>query len=412
MNIRVDVPSDLKVALLTAGRDRPYAYGIATALLGKGISLDIIGGNELDCSEWHGIPHVRFFNLRGDMREGASLPRKISRVLIYYVRLILYTATAEPKIFHILWNNKFETFDRVPLMLYYKLLGKKTLLTVHNVNVRLRDSNDSWFNRLTLKIQYRLVDHLFVHTEYMKRELIGQFDVTASSISVIPFGINNAVPDTNLNPEDAKRRLGIPEYDRVILFFGNIAPYKGLEYLIEAFQQIAPKYREYRLIIAGNLKNCESYWNVVQESLSRHVNRDRIVLRIEFIPDDETEVYFKAADVLVLPYRYIYQSGVLFLGYSFGLPVIATDVGVLREDIIEGKTGFVCKPEDSADLASGIEKYFASDLYHDLNSRRQEIREYARQRYSWDVVGQLTKNVYAKLLGERFSGEDSRVVSH
>lgn len=406
-----DVTSELKVALLTAGRDRPYAFGIATALMAKGLSLDIVGGDDLDCSEWHGTPHVKFLNLRGDMREDASLPKKISRILIYYVRLLVYAATAKPKIFHILWNNKFETFDRVPLMLYYKLLGKKTLLTIHNVNAGTRDSNDTWFNRLTLRIQYRLVDHLFVHTEKMKRELIGQFDVTASAISVIPFGINNAVPDTNLNPGDARRRLEIPEYDRVILFFGNIAPYKGLEYLIDAFEHVMAGGGAYRLIIAGNPKNCDGYWNVVLRSLNRHVNRERILRKIEYIPDDQTEVYFKAADVMVLPYRYIYQSGVLFLGYSFGLPVIATDVGALREDIIEGKTGYVCKPEDAVDLAKAIERYFSSDLFKALNSRRQEIRAYARQRYSWDLVGELTKNVYKELLGNRLAIYSRRTVS-
>ncbi len=92
----------------------------------------------------------------------------------------------------------------------------------------------------------------------------------------------------------------------------------------------------------------------------------RVLLRADFIPDDETEVYFKAADVLVLPYRHIYQSGVLFLGHSFGLPVLAADVGSLKDDIVEGKTGFVFRPEDPVDLAKTIERYFASDLYAEL----------------------------------------------
>lgn len=407
----VAVKSEIRVALLTAGRDTHYAYGVATALIAKGLCLDVIGGDDLDSLEWHGKPLVKFLNLRGDMREDASLPRKISRILIYYVRLILYAAAARPKLFHILWNNKFEAFDRVPLMLYYKLLGKKTLLTVHNVNARTRDSNDTWFNRLTLKVQYRLVDHLFVHTERMKRDLIEQFDVAESAISVIPFGINNAVPDMCLKSEDARRQLGIPESDRVILFFGNIAPYKGLEYLIDAFEKVMTGGGSYRLIIAGKPKNCESYYKGILESLQRHVNRERILLRSEHIPDDQTEMYFKASDVLALPYRYIYQSGVLFLGYNFGLPVIATDVGSLGEDIIEGKTGFICRPEDPADLARAIETYFASDLYRNLNSRRQEIRVYARERHSWDVVGQLTMHVYVKLLGDGLLGEGSQITS-
>ena len=95
-----------------------------------------------------------------------------------------------------------------------------------------------------------------------------------------------------------------------------------------------------------------------------------VIERIEYIPDEETELYFKAADVLILPYTHVFQSGVLFLGYSFGLPAIAADVGTLKEEIIEGQTGFVFKPQDSSDLASKIDKYFKSELFRNLESRR------------------------------------------
>src|SRR5262249_24055971 len=137
------------------------------------------------------------------------------------------------------------------------------------------------------KTQYRLVDHLFVHTKRMKRELIDQFIVPGSAITVIPFGINNAIPDTNLLADEARRRLGIAENDRTILFFGNIAPYKGLEYLVDAFQQIASKCREYRLIIAGKPKNCESYWKSLQDAIDCHPHRNRILKKIEYISDDQ-----------------------------------------------------------------------------------------------------------------------------
>ena len=123
------------------------------------------------------------------------------------------------------------------------------------------------------------------------------------------------------------------------------------------------------------------------------------MLRANFIPDEETEIYFKAADVLVLPYKQIYQSGVLFLGYSFGLPVLAADVGPLRDEIVEGKTGFVFRPEDPVDLAKVIETYFASDLFKDLARQRPEIRDYASSQHSWKLVGQVSTNLYANLLG-------------
>ncbi|MGA2271940.1 MAG: glycosyltransferase family 4 protein [Bryobacteraceae bacterium] len=395
---------EISVALLTGGSDRPYVFGLTTSLIAKRAALDLIGSDELDYPEFHGEPGVNFLKLRGSQRPDVSLLKKVSRVSMYYARLIRYAATAKPKIFHILWNNRFESFDRTLLMLYYKLLGKKIVLTAHNVNAGRRDSKDTRLNRLTLGIQYRFADQIFVHTERMKHELIKEFDVRANRVTVIPFGINNSVPNTRLTPADAKQRLGSREGDKAILFFGRITPYKGLEYLISAFRQMLARHDDYRLIIVGRVDRCEGYWRAIREEISEDVQRGRILLRAEFIPDEETEVYFKAADVLVLPYRDIYQSGVLFLAHSFGLPVLAADVGSFKDDIVEGKTGFLFRPQDSADLANVTERYFASDLYADLDRRRQEIREYATARHSWDVVAQSTMMVYAGLLQIPFPG--------
>jgi glycosyltransferase involved in cell wall biosynthesis len=241
----------------------------------------------------------------------------------------------------------------------------------------------------------------------MKLELIEEFGEHEARITVIPFGINNAVPKTNLTSSDARRRLGIRGRERAILFFGNIAPYKGLEYLVSAFRKILTQRDDYRLIIAGRPKNCESYWTAIRSALEEEVLRGRVLLRADFIPDDETETYFKAADVFVLPYRHIYQSGVLFLGHSFGLPVLAADVGSLKSDIVDGKTGFMFRPEDPDDLARVIERYFASDLYADLNNRRTEIREHATHRHSWDIVSQITMSEYAGLFHMPFATESS-----
>jgi D-inositol-3-phosphate glycosyltransferase len=386
------------VTLLTGGGDRPYALGIARALTSQGVVIDVIGGNELDCPDFHGTPGVTFLNLRGDQESGASFAEKSSRVLLYYARLIRYSATAKPGIFHILWNNKFEFFDRTLLMLYYKFLRKKIVLTAHNVNRARRDSRDTRFNRLTLRIQYRLSDHIFVHTEKMKLELIEDFGETDARVTVIPFGINNTVPNTILTAAEAKQRLGLCETDKALLFFGRITRYKGLEYLVAAFRQVFAKDPDYRLIIAGRPAACDTYWNQVREDLCEDVQTGRVQLRADFIPDNETEVYFKAADVLVLPYRTIYQSGVLFLAHNFGLPVLASDVGSFRDEIVEGKTGFVFEPDKVEDLARTIQRYFASALYAELPRQRSEIRDYTASRHSWEVVAQITIAVYARLL--------------
>jgi D-inositol-3-phosphate glycosyltransferase len=405
--IIADSPSGIEIGLLTGCQDRPYAFGLAMALASKGVHVDVIGSDEIDSPELHSHSNLRFLNFRGSQKGNFAI--KLWKLLIYYARLARYAAGSNPKILHILWNNKIEFFDRTILMLYYKMLGKKIALTAHNVNQARRDSKDSWWNRTTLKIQYQFCNHIFVHTSKMKEELRLEFGVAEKAISVIPYPIDNAFPNTELTPAEAKRRLGLRNDEKAILFFGRVRPYKGIEYLLDAFRMLpAHGQANYRLIIAGEpKKGSEEYLHEIRESVKRNFDADRVIVRIQFIPDEEVEVYFKGADVLVLPYKEIFQSGVLFLAYSFGLPVVATDVGSFRGDIIEGRTGFICNPGDPVELAEAIEAYFASDLFKNLKFRRQELKDYAIAKHSPLAVAELTRDAYAKMLG-RFPYEGSR----
>jgi glycosyltransferase involved in cell wall biosynthesis len=387
-----------RISLLTGGADRPYAFGLTTALASRGVHLEVIAGDELDINELRTRPEITLLNLRGDQRTDAGRVEKVWRVLRYYGRLIHYAATTQSSIFHILWNNKFEAFDRTLLMVYYRALGKRIALTVHNVNAGIRDGNDNPVNRLTLRAQYYLSDHMFVHTPRMKKDLVSDFGVPGQRITVIPFGINNAVPQTALSRNSARERLALRPTDKAILFFGTIAPYKGLEYLVSAFSHLAKHDSSYKLIIAGRpRKGSEEYWYEIESTIRAGIDPVSVVQKIAFVPDEDTELYFKAADVAVLPYVHIFQSGVLFLAYSFGLPVIAADVGDLRDDIIEGETGFLVKAKDSVALAGALERYFASSLFDTLESQRTRIQEYARSQHSWDTVGDLTLEVYRHL---------------
>ena len=86
------------------------------------------------------------------------------------------------------------------------------------------------------------------------------------------------------------------------------------------------------------------------------------------------------------------------MAYRFGLPVVATDVGSFREDIVEGRTGFLSPLGGPADLARAIETYFASDLFQNLKVRRQELKDYANAKHSSHAAAELTRNAYAKML--------------
>ena len=172
--------------------------------------------------------------------------------------------------------------------------------------------------------------------------------------------------------------------------------------MIAAFSELLTKNRNYRLLVVGKSKGPESYWNQIRRATESSGIGDRVITKIEYVPDEETELYFKATDVLILPYTHVFQSGVLFLGYSFGLPAIAADVGNLKEEIVDGETGFVFTPRDSSDLARKIEKYFDSELFYDLEARRAQIKKYANERYSWDKVAAITAAIYSRLLAPDF----------
>jgi glycosyltransferase involved in cell wall biosynthesis len=395
-------PAAPSAALLTGGFDKPYTYGLATALAAAGVFVEIIGGDRLDCPEYHSNPRIRFLNLRGGQTARVSPAVKIRRVLRYYLRLLRYAAAARPKIFHILWNNKFQPFDRTLLMLYYKALGKKLVVTAHNINQAARDGHDSAWNRFTLGIQYRLADRVFVHNDGMKSRLCRQFGISPTKVAVIPFGINNDAPYTELTRGQARAQLGLAPDDRALLFFGNIRPYKGLENLVRAFALLAPRDPRYRLLIAGAPHfGDEQYLEDIKSEIQRSGFADRIASRFEFIPDAQTEIYCKAAELMVLPYNDISWSGVLILGYTFGLPAVATDVGALREEILEGETGFVCPPRDPNALAAAIERAFEQQPGDGAPAPglwdRNQIQTWAARRYGWPGVAAAVQRQYDSL---------------
>jgi len=357
--------------------------------------LDFIGNDGMVGEKIFEQNNAIYLNFRGNQDENAPFVGKVVRILKYYLRLLKYTATTNSQIFHILWHNKFIYFDRTFLILYYKFFGKKIIFTAHNVNEAKRDGTDSLANRLSLYILYKLVDHIIVHTDKMKTQLLEDFKVFEKKITVISFGINPFVPKSSLSYVEAKKKLSLSPKNKAILFFGRIASYKGIEYLLQALAQLIEIDDAYRLIIAGKVnKGYATYWDNMLRIIEMHRLSPFIIPRIEFIPDNDIEIYFKASDVMVLPYTEIFQSGPLFLSYFFGLPVIASDVGSFREDILVGKTGYIFAPKSSEDLRNKIEDYFTTDLYRNLVNTRKNIIKYANKRYSWGKSADTIFNIY------------------
>jgi len=383
-----------KISVLTAGKDKPYNLGLLGGLINQGIEVDFIANDEMQFESVVNSPLVNYYNLRGDQSPNASLKSKIYRVFKYYFKLIFYAIRSDSRVFHIQWLNKFEYFDRTILNLFYKFLEKKIVFTAHNIDISKRDGNSSLLNKLSLQFLYKIVDHIIVHTKIMKDELTSEYNINPNKISVISFGINNTVPNTALTKSQAREILGLDESLKILLHFGNIAPYKGIDVLLDSISLIDNKIDNFKLIIAGRIKNSQKYWEYCLKKIETNEIEYKIIKDIRFIPDSEIEIYFKASDVLILPYKFIYQSGPLFLAYNFGLPVIATNVGSFTEDIIVGKTGYICRREDPKDLANTIVNYFNSNLYFDIEVTNNFIINYSVERYSWDNIARKTISVY------------------
>ena len=208
-----------------------------------------------------------------------------------------------------------------------------------------------------------------------------------------PFLIHAVHPAYNqfrkrgISKEEARRELGIPPEQEILLFFGYIREYKGLKHLIRALPEIRAARPEARLFVVGDFfeHNRETYELLIRDT---DMN-DAVTLVDGYLPDDQVEAYFAAADLCVLPYESATQSGVIQIAYSFRLPVVATAVGGLPEVVLDGRTGFVVPPKDPSALASAVVRFFAENRAEVFAGHIVQENE----RYSWDRMTEHVESI-------------------
>jgi D-inositol-3-phosphate glycosyltransferase len=393
----------MKVALLTGGKDPHYALALLRQLLAQGVHVAYVGGDELASYNVKSNGLLEPHNLVGSLNPGHGTAAKACRVLRYYYRLALFALRTDATLFHILWFRKFRAIERTLLNAYFKLLGKRLVFTAHNVDDRARDGKTPTIpDRVSLTMLYRIVDHILVHTGLMKRTLVEQFRVPEWKVTVVPYGINDVVSPSNVTRSAAKKLRGFTPDEKILLFFGNIAPYKGLEDLVAALAALVQDDDRVTLLIAGAPKDrgCESYWRSIERLIDHLAVSGHVRKEIKYVADDEIGDIFRASDVLVLPYRRIDQSGVLALSYAQGVPVVVADVGSLKEYVVEWETGLVYESGNVRDLVAKLRAFFASEMYVDIEGRSRKVEAYALDRFSWMSNAELTREVYNRLLAE------------
>lgn len=172
--------------------------------------------------------------------------------------------------------------------------------------------------------------------------------------------------------DEARMVLGLPTDEKIILFFGFIRPYKGLDMLLDAMSVTRIREEGIRLLVAGEFyEDSRPYLDQIERlGLS-----DRVILHTAFIPDSKVKYYLCAADLVVQPYRSATQSGVTPLAYHFGKPMLVTNVGALADMVPHEQVGIVTAPDPAA-IAAGILRFYALGEAHFIPYIQQEKRKY------------------------------------
>lgn len=291
-----------------------------------------------------------------------------------------------PDVLHIQWS-RVPRFDRW-LIREAKKLRIPVVHTVHNVVSTFASQKMV----AALENVYTQADSLVVHTEASRKDLLHLYPkLDPQRLHVIPLIANlntSTPPDASM--KHAREILHLPDDATIVLFFGAIRHYKGLDILLSAFQQAARDCSDLHLIIAGR-PDTEGDKSLLEFS----AGLTNVHVYSGYIPYDRVWEYHLAADVIVFPYRQITQSAALISAMAFGRAVIATDIGGLPETV-EGN-GWIVPPENPSALCAAIlEAAENRDRTQQMGYRSLVL---IAEKYAGSIIAQRTIEVYKKIIG-------------
>jgi glycosyltransferase involved in cell wall biosynthesis len=279
------------------------------------------------------------------------------------------------------------TAVEAPLYFLLRPFLRRLVITAHNaVPHEPRAWHQVFFARW-----YRLADRIHVLSSHARARLMADFGVPAEKLLLTPHGnYEGFVGDHPVDTGPACRSgFGIPPEARVVLCFGMIRPYKGVDRLLEAFELLA-KAEDLHLVIAGEA--APALARELDAAIERNPAKARIHLRARFSSDPELAALLRMADLVVFPHVHVYQSGALLLAMSFGKAIIASDIPGLREYLEDGVEGVLCDTSQPARLAREILALAREE------ERRAALgaaaREASLESYAWEAIAKQIQGMY------------------
>lgn len=234
-------------------------------------------------------------------------------------------------------------------------------------------------DRAFTNFAFKVVDHFIVQSSAVERDLKSLKSNAAYTRLEHPVFEAFGAP---IPRNDARTKLGLVESDEVLLYFGFIRKYKGIDIAIKAVAQIAAKRPNLVLLVAGESYSGEEDYKALANELG--VLGTHVRFFDQYISNDDVPIYFCAANAALLPYRNATQSGVVQIAYNYNLPVIATNVGGLPEIVIDGKSGLIAPEATPESVAISIQQFFEDSLEAKL---REGIND-EKPKYLWSTFAE------------------------
>lgn len=349
-----------------------YDYGLAEGLTENGADIYFYTSFKTIKRE---IKHVKTLFPFGDIWSAHNVFWKLYRLLQGYFKAFQSAKSNNCKVIHL----QFFSFNLPNALIVFimNMFRFNRVLTIHDIS-SFKDGDNSLLRNYILKS----FDKLIVHNQFSYDELVKI--CSRKKISIIPHGsYHHSISSLKYYPEKSD--------ELNLLFFGQIKKVKGLDILLKALQIALKKDDKINLVVAGKIwHDDKSYY---QKLIQTYNLKNKVSCHFRYIPNSEVETFFENSDLVILPYRQIYQSGVLLLAMSYGRAVLTSDLEPFKEIISNGKNGLLFKSENAEDLAQKL--IAAARQKSQLSTYVKHANTTLNDTFNWTNIGQQTLKLYS-----------------
>jgi len=396
-----------------------YAYQLCTALANEGAKITLVTAKDYEMAHYehnfHVLNQMNLWSLNESKtakppqnlfekawREIFWKTRRVfrgMRLIVEWIRLTNFLIKKRPDIIQF---GKIEFPFEAFFLSTLKRKGIPLSQICHEFELREAGNNPltNGINRLYQWV-YQSFSILFFHAQSNLDRFASIFKTPESQLHIIPHGNEQLfTPNTpnKTSAEEMREKYNFSKDTPVILFFGILAPSKGIPDLLKAFALVTREVPHARLVIAGKPTKHIELSELFSLASDLKIS-DSIIFDTRYIPIEEVAALMKMASAVVYPYLSSTQSGSLQVAYAFGRPVIATNVGGLPEAIEDGKSGFLVPPETPKALAQAILKFIEDPgLTDEMGAYAKRLSE---TRFSWKPIAKQILTIYQDFLDHR-----------